>query len=140
MPLFGACLKIRFSVCNQLGVVSNDIPCGILSNPPVLADFAAEVGPLFGGQLLNLSEQQYTLTEVEKRAVLDNSVPRYGRTSVSGTYWKATDPTEQIGFYFTGLGLWVAVDQIRQLILDHAKMRDGTAPDSVFVGAFKLVE
>lgn len=140
MPIQGQCLKIRFSVTQQLAVVSNDIQCGPTQTAPDLAVFKPEVDALFGGQLLNLSRQIYALTEEEKIANLDNCVQRYSRVAVSGTYWKASDPTEQIGFYLAGLGNWVSPNAIKAYILAHARMRDDDPPDTVFVGAFKFVE
>lgn len=140
MPIQGEALKIRFSVTQQLGVVANDLQGGPTATAPDLAIFKPEVDALFGGQLLNLSRQIYALTEEEKGAFLDNCVARYGRVAVSGTYWKAADPSEQIGFYLAGLGTWVSPAMIRTFILAHARMRDDSVADTVFVGAFKFVE
>lgn len=140
MPLQGQCLKMRFSVNNQLGVVANDVQMGETSTPPDLAILQAEVNPLFGGQLVNLSRQIFRLLESEKNNTVDNPTNRYSRRGVAGTYWKADFPDDTVPFYLSGLGAWVGKLEVEAFLEAHAKMGDGTAPDRFFVGAFKALE
>lgn len=140
MPLQGLCLKMRFSVNNQLGVVANDVQMGETSTPPDLAVLQSEVNPLFGGQLVNLSKQIYRMLESEKNAQVDNPTFRYSRKGVAGTYWKTDFPDDQVPFYLAGVGAWVDTMDVRAFITAHCKMADGSAPEQVFVGAFKNLE
>lgn len=140
MPQTGECLKFRFSVNNQLGVVSNDVVCGPTQTRPDLDILRNEVNPLFGGQLTNLSTQRYRLLESEKNLLVDKFIVRYSRTGVSGSYWKVDTPSDVVNFYLAGVSGFVPASEIRAFVIAHCRMADGTVPDTVFVGAPKFLE
>lgn len=140
MARTGACLQINFSSTNNHGVQQNNISRDTTTAVPTLADFKDEVTKLSGGQCLNISVVRYDLTEAEKTAKLVVCLERYARNKVSGTMWNSATPDFTLGFFLSGLGLWVGPQEVETFVKAHCKMPDGTAVDSVFVGAFKKVE
>lgn len=140
MPQFGASLKARFSVTQQQGVQANDLPMDVGATEPDLAVITPEVDAIFGGQLLNLSVQKFTLTQAEKDLLLINCILRYSRWGVSGSYWHSSAPLSRVNFYLAGLGQWVDKGDVMSFLGIHAKTMGGLTPDQFFVGGFKRLE
>lgn len=140
MARSGVSLQLNFSSTNNHGVVQNNIQRDTPATLPTLADFIDEVTKLSGGTCLNISTVRYDLTEAEKTTKLVVCLPRYARNKVSGTMWNSANPDFTLGFFLSGLGPWVGPLEVETFVKAHGKMPDGTAIDSVFVGAFKKVE
>ena len=93
MPEIGSNLGTRFSVCNQLGVVDNDIPTfGKPVDETYIAEFKDAVDALFGGQLLNMSIRRYRLKESEKRNLLVHFSSRYSTYNCAGQFYDIDNP------------------------------------------------
>jgi len=137
MPYTGDCLRLNFSVCNELGVIKNSIPQGADSTVPNLTTFRQEIDDLFGGKLVKYSVGRYELTPEEKDAHSGVVPPRFSTYDVSYVIGLNNNPTATVPGFLAGIAKTVELAEVEAFVLNFAKMPGGVTPDFVIFGTPK---
>lgn len=134
MPYTGVALRLNFSVCNELGVTKNSLACGEDTTVPALATIRQEIDDIFGGKLVKYSLGRYELTPVEKAGHTGVIPARFSTYDISYVIGLNANPTATIPGFLAGIANIVPLDDVRDFVLNFAKMPGGVTPDFVIFG------